>query len=70
MEGVWRSTAEVTIFLDSHIEALDGTCRQDRIKHKVGTQLLYVLVGQLWTGLVSHLIVSRNVLYEVMRQYE
>ena len=22
MEGVWRSTAEVTIFLDSHIEAL------------------------------------------------
>jgi len=50
--------------------ALDGTCKQDRIKHKVGTQLLYVLVGQLWTGLVSHLIVSRNVLYEVMRQYE
>lgn len=21
MEGVWRSTAEVTVFLDSHIEA-------------------------------------------------
>ena len=24
MEGVWRSTAEVTIFLDSHIEATKG----------------------------------------------
>ena len=25
MEGVWRSTAEVTIFLDSHIEAIEAT---------------------------------------------